>query len=132
MDEVPDNSPNSIKIYLDDERPCPPGWTLCTTFWQFKEMLERDKEFLDQVSHISLDWYLGHRDQVTGHEAVGVLGQMIFNGDCDNQPYMPNLKVVSFHSSDLDQAKKMRRSLEEILEFSHRDNIRLRIGTPSL
>src|SRR5690606_32772286 len=46
-----------IRIFLDDERPCPPGWILCRNVIEFETALKHTPK--GKLRAVSLDWYLG-------------------------------------------------------------------------
>lgn len=62
-----------MKIYLDDERPCPPGWIHCRWPQEVIRLLERGG-----VTHVSLDHDLGDaessvregRTERTGYDVI--------------------------------------------------------------
>lgn len=62
----------SIKLYLDDTRPCPPGWTLVK--WPDEAM-----PFLlaEQVSDLSLDHDLGNDNRGTGYTLIAWLEEQV-------------------------------------------------------
>lgn len=133
-DEVDDGS---IKIYLDDERPCPQGWLLARNAREFFELMDRNDDFLNRVTDISLDWYLGSKSPdgmfVAKHLAEKFLGAYMLEDE--PQHFLPNLKAVNFHSSDSDQARLMRTEIVQALEFTDKsrlDSIRLRLGPSTL
>jgi hypothetical protein len=123
---------NRVRIYLDDERPCPEGWILARTPKEFFDLLKGDKEFLDRVTHLSLDWYLGHNHR-DGVQVTKELAELFFTGHYEEKPFLPNLKAVGFHSSDREQAARMHIILNEALqavEPERVENIRMRLRTP--
>lgn len=123
---------NTVMVYLDDERPCPNGWTLAKTPKDFFDLLKRGDDYLDLVTHISLDWYLGS-NQIDGVQVVTQFAEMFFDAHHEGKTFLPNLKGMGFHSSDREQAKRMWSIMNEVLEGtdpSRLDKIRLRLGMP--
>lgn len=55
----------TMKVYLDDERPAPPGWQQVRWPEDAIRMLETG-----DVTHISLDHDLGDDDRGTGYDVV--------------------------------------------------------------
>jgi hypothetical protein len=125
------NDSQAIKIYLDDERPCPEGWTLARNIHEFNELLRKDEEFLSRITHVSLDWHLGF-NQPDGNTVVNGLASMFYDAYYDDKVFLPNLKIIGFHSSDSDQARRMRTKIAEVFEGTmpdRLDTIRLRLGS---
>ena len=56
-----------MKIYLDDCRQCPEGWTLAKTAQEAIDLLLENK---DIVTHISLDHDLGPEEAGTGYDVA--------------------------------------------------------------
>lgn len=50
-----------MKLYVDDKRPCPEGWTLAPTFDEALGALASAS-----VTHVDLDWNLGQGRERTG------------------------------------------------------------------
>ena len=124
---------NAVRLYLDDERPCPEGWTLARTPYEFFKLLE-DEDLCNRVTHISLDWYLG-AGQVDGVEVSRALGDKFMGAVlADEGQYMPKLKSLSFHSSDREAASRMHQKLHDAIECCGEDrlnSIRFRRHTPN-
>lgn len=115
-----------LKIYLDDERPCPQGWTPAKTAKAFWEIV--DAAGPGGIERIALDWYLGP-DETNGEKvAVDLAARM-----AEDPEGFSSLKSVSFHSSDRDRAVAMARTVAAVL---HDDDSKLpyfdcRLGAPS-
>lgn len=54
-----------VCLYLDDERPCPPGWTLAKTAAEAINILCGGR-----VTHVSLDHDLGPAEAGTGYDVM--------------------------------------------------------------
>ena len=54
-----------MKVYLDDERPTPPGWTACRWPDEVIALLRTGK-----VTHLSLDHDLGDDARGTGYDVL--------------------------------------------------------------
>lgn len=62
-----------MKLFLDDERPCPLGWVHVKTAWQAIGMLSTR-----MVTEVSLDHDLGGDDAGTGYNVICWLEEVIF------------------------------------------------------
>ncbi|MEO2068893.1 MAG: cyclic-phosphate processing receiver domain-containing protein [Desulfurobacteriaceae bacterium] len=94
-----------MKIYLDDTRTPPPGYTLVRSVNELKEIVKRygkDIEVLDLDNYMGEFYHLGGNgiDFVKWLEEAVILGEVELN---------PNVKITS-HSSDSFAA----REIEEI------------------
>jgi hypothetical protein len=54
-----------MKVYLDDERPCPDGWVVARWPEEVIELLKTG-----QVTHLSLDHDLGDDYRGTGYDVI--------------------------------------------------------------
>lgn len=54
-----------MKVYLDDERPCPPGWRLARWPAEVIELLQTQ-----EVTDLSLDHDLGDDARGTGYDVI--------------------------------------------------------------
>jgi hypothetical protein len=105
--EVSSHLLNPVKIFLDDERPCPEGWTLVKNCKEFFSLLDNvDTRY--NVTQLSLDWYLGNTQD--GVVVATQLAEKFFT----DLYYLPNLQLINLHSSDREQAFRMKRILSEI------------------
>ena len=118
-------SEGGVRIYLDDERALPEGWTLARSPKAFFEMVGGDRDVSDRVTHLSLDWYLG--TGVTNGEAVATTLADRFRTD---PGFLPRLRAIGFHSSDRDKAVAMVRILRDAIGDDRLDGIDMRLGTP--
>lgn len=96
-----------MKIYLDDERPAPPGWTRC--YWP-----EEVIEFLQQhqVQAISLDHDLGNDKRGTGYDVILWI---------ENQVATAGFKppVIYIHSANTSAKKKMLAGVKNIYTLAN-------------
>ena len=77
-----------MKVYLDDVRPAPEGWTLATTAQQAIDLLQQH-----QVTHISLDHDLGPPEAGTGYDVILWLEKALFD---EGRP----LPIVLLHTAN--------------------------------
>jgi hypothetical protein len=91
-----------IRIFLDDERKAPKGWTLVKTIDAFIAAV--DAADPTRLEALSLDWHLG-RDVPNGNVALDRLIERM-RSDSD---HFPVLERVHFHSADPDEAVAMAR-----------------------
>ena len=95
-----------MKLYLDDVRTPPEGWTLVSTV---KNMM-----FLtatENPTHISLDHDLGDTDpDYTGYYFMLWLEREVFCGKYTKE----NFPVITFHTDNPVGRENMKRSLESI------------------
>jgi len=99
-----------VKVYLDDERQQPEGWTLCRTPSQFWNVVKGPAS--ERITHISLDWYLGHNVIADGVKIAETLADMFRN----EENTLPSLEIINFHSSDHSKAGEMMRILKPAME----------------
>lgn len=97
-----------VRIYLDDERIPPDGWTLVKSVTALIEMIRSLGP--GRLERLSLDWYLGS-GTTTGHQAV----ERILDLMRDEPGQFSNLQRVNLHSSDRSEAIAMARRMEEPL-----------------
>lgn len=89
-----------IRLFLDDERDPPKGWTLHRTTETFLAAL--DAAVPQRLEAVSLDWHLG-RDVPNANVALdGLIARMRAHPE-----RFPMLKRVHFHSSDPNEAHAM-------------------------
>ena len=89
-----------MKIYLDDERQTPEGWTHC--FWP-NEVIELLKN--NKVTHVSLDHDLGDDKRGTGYDVLKWIEEQVFTVD---DYYPPNLNI---HSANPAARKRMEEAI---------------------
>jgi len=111
-----------IRIYLDDERPCPTGWTLARNVDELGKLLDFTPP--DRIAEISLDWHLG-TGVMNGHAAAALVSAALAR-----QPAgYTSLRRIYCHSSDRDEAGTMARTIAQVvLEHEALERVRVRIG----
>lgn len=97
-----------INVFLDDERPCPTGWTLVRDPHAFEELLDAMAD--GRIVRISLDWHLG-TGIVNGEEIVRRLVSRMRR----TPALFSNLELVRLHSSDRTKAIDMMHTVEQPL-----------------
>ena len=97
-----------MRIYLDDERIPPDGWTLVKSVTALMEMLRNLEP--GRLERLSLDWHLGS-GITTGQDAVERILRLML----EEPERFANLKRVNCHSSNWAKAIKMAHKLEEPL-----------------
>lgn len=96
-----------MKIYLDDERETPHGWT--RVFWPDEAIALLKSE---NVTHVSLDHDLGDDERGTGYDVLlWIEEQVIVHG------YSP--PVISVHSANSSARDKMENAIRTIEKHSH-------------
>ena len=96
---------NCLKVYLDDERTAPEGWSSLKTPDAVIALLERG-----MVSHLSLDHDLGDDEGIgTGYDVVLWLEEQAFNGN-----KFENLETITVHSANVSARVKMEQGIERI------------------
>lgn len=93
-----------LRLFLDDERTCPPGWTLVKNIVELKNALDHCEP--DQLRAVSLDWYLGV-GVVDGHAAAKMLVDTLLA----RPENFSDLEAISCHSTNLDEAATMARTI---------------------
>lgn len=116
----PPGSP--LHIHLDDERPCPPGWTQVRTASALADAIATGGP---DIQRLSLDWHLGS-GVPDGREVARRLAADL-RADHD---HLPALEVVTFHSSDRMMAGEMLRIVHAALVEAGRDDVMLDVGQP--
>ena len=91
-------------MFLDDERPCPKGWTAVLTPAAFATVVE---EHGDRIECLALDWHLG-ANLANGEAIAKGLARQV----AADPHHLPSLSVVTLHSSDRERAISMLRILE--------------------
>ena len=92
-----------IKLWLDDCRPAPAGWTLAVTVADAIALLRTGR-----VTHASLDYHLTGREK--GHEVATFIKEEAYAGR------LPRLAWTT-HTSDSRGAEHMRAILEDADTF---------------
>lgn len=95
-----------LKVWLDDERPAPDGWT--PVRWPEEAISLINK---GNVSHISLDHDLGDDDHGTGYDVLlWVEEQVHINPDF----VLPDINI---HTANPSASDKMHRALDSIKKY---------------
>lgn len=94
-----------VHVFLDDERPCPTGWTLVRDPKAFDDLLASLED--GRIVSISLDWHLG-TGIVNGEEVARRLVSTMRS----RPALFSNLEVIRLHSSDRGKAIDMMRTIE--------------------
>lgn len=96
-----------MKLYLDDIRIGPDGWTTIRNVFNLMNILEQR----DDVTHLSLDHDLGE-NQKTGYDVLCWIEEKVFNGQ------MTNVPVLTIHSANpvgRDRMKMVIKNIERML-----------------
>lgn len=117
---VPESENKQIAVWVDDERPpsCDPSgldvdWVWVKSYRDLIMMLKEDPEEGEpeiEITHLSLDWYMGHRALMHGDVGVEELLNRVYYLKL---PALGNTVYINCHSSDDVNAKKMARTLHE-------------------
>lgn len=109
-----------MKVYLDDERTPPEGWTLVRWPAEAIELLSNY-----EVTHLSLDHDLGEVDPAlkegrpgnafTGMEVLDWLEEQMFTG-----AWTKSLPVITIHSANPVAQFRMNQALTKIQQMYHR------------
>jgi hypothetical protein len=91
-----------MKVFLDDERPTPEGWT--RAYWP-EEVIALLKT--GKVTHLSLDHDLGDDDRGTGYDVVLWIEEAVAMQD-----FVP--PVMTVHSANSSARQKMQAGIEAI------------------
>lgn len=92
-----------MKIYLDDVRPCPEGWTYCNWPSEVVELLKTEN-----VTQLSLDHDLGD-DIVTGKDVLIWLQEQVVIGKWNKK-----LPEITIHSDNPEGIRAMRLIIDSI------------------
>lgn len=121
--ELPETSNQRMAIWVDDERPpeCDPSglgvdWVWVKSYRDLIMMLKDPDEDEDgevtpiEITHLSLDWYMGHNALMHGDVGVEELLNRVYYL---RLPALDNTVYINCHSSDPANAKKMAVTLHE-------------------
>ena len=95
-----------MKVFLDDERQPPPGWTLVRWPSEAIDLLETG-----QVTEISLDHDLGDDDRGTGYDVILWIEEMVATRGFSP----PKIRV---HSANSSARRKMELGIASIERFA--------------
>lgn len=98
-----------VRIFLDDERALPKGWTLARGPGEFMKLL--DEVAPGRIVAISLDWHLGTGVANGEDVARRLIGRMR-----DRPELFSNLEIIWLHSSDRQKAIAMMHTVETPLQ----------------
>lgn len=99
-----------MKLFLDDERPAPPGWRLVRWPDDVIDLLRGG-----EVTHLSLDHDLGDDDEGTGYDVILWIEEAVATS-----PFVP--PVITVHSANGPARKRMEAgiaSIERIVREFH-------------
>ena len=106
---------DSIKVFLDDERTCPPGYMLARSPHAFFKLID-DEDLAARIVELSLDWYLG----VGVSDGLSVANTLA--GMLKKNPMMfPKLNLIRCHSSDMGMARRMVAVFENVADDAFRN-----------
>ena len=97
-----------IKIYLDDERPCPEGWVLARWPDEVIHLLQTE-----DVEEISLHHDLGDDQRGTGYDVVVWIEKMVVT-----RGYVP--PKIRVHSANVSARAKMEAGIRSIQKLHRR------------
>lgn len=97
-----------MKLYLDDERPTPPGWERAYTAPEAIELLKTGK-----VTHLSLDHDLGPEESGTGYNVCLWIEEQVVGF---NSPFVP--PVMTIHSANPVGRQRMESAIKCIYRHS--------------
>ena len=96
----------NLKVFLDDERPTPPGWALARWPEDVIALLQTGN-----VTHISLDHDLGDDQHGTGYDVVLWVEEAVAT-----RGFVP--PVMTVHSANTSARIKMQAGIESIKRMS--------------
>ncbi len=97
-----------MKLYLDDERPCPDGWVACRWPDEVIALL-----VAGGVSEVSLDHDLGDDDRGTGYSVLVWIEEQVVLYDFDPP-------ILHVHSANGGARPKMEAAIRQIYRLSGR------------
>lgn len=104
-----------MRVFLDDERPAPPGWTLVRTAEEAIALLESG-----QVEQLSLDHDLGTPDGPTGYDVLVRIEKILFDEQIDFR--VPEIFLHTANSSGRD---RMRLAIQSIARLKIENDERI-------
>jgi hypothetical protein len=102
----PHHATGTMKVYLDDEREPPPGWTRTRTVQETIDWLQRG-----EVTHLSLDHDLGDEANGTGYDVLLWIERAV-----QTWGYMP--PDITIHSANVSARVKMDLAVRSIRRLS--------------
>jgi len=94
-----------MKLFLDDKRKCPPGYTLCRWPEDVIQLLKTEK-----VSEVSLDHDLGDDVHGTGNDVILWIEEQVATSD-----FIP--PIIKVHSDNPPGVRKMTAGINAILRL---------------
>jgi hypothetical protein len=91
-----------MKVYLDDERPAPEGWTRVKTPEEAIELLKSNR-----VTHLSVDHDLGLSDERTGYTVLLWIEEQVVESGFAPPP-------ITVHSANVGARTRMDSAVESI------------------
>jgi hypothetical protein len=104
-----------MKIYLDDERETPPGWTRCYWPEEVIELLKNAQQ--GEITEISLDHDLGGTDiwdKRTGYDVITWIEEQVAN-----HGFTP--PIIHIHTANSAAWPRMKVGVEKIYELHQRN-----------
>jgi hypothetical protein len=98
---------NMIKLFVDDVRVAPEGWT---QMWNIRDALDFIEENYAEISHIDFDYYLN--EDMPAHNGSLLIGYIVRMKDQDIKVFHQPIENYTFHSSDSSMNDKMRGLVE--------------------
>lgn len=102
-----------MKIYLDDIRETPEGWTLAKNLTELKEIIEQVKKRGEKIESISFDHDLGE-GEIDGYGVMKWLSETY-------PEYLVGETTCEFHSAN----PVGRENMEKFLEFCQKNKVEL-------
>ncbi|MEW6736555.1 MAG: cyclic-phosphate processing receiver domain-containing protein [Acidobacteriota bacterium] len=99
-----------MKVYLDDERECPPGWIAVRWPDEAIELLKTD-----QVTEISLDHDLGDDSRGTGYDVILWIEEAVATRGF-------NPPKITVHSANSSARQKMELGIQSIERFKQQSS----------
>jgi hypothetical protein len=97
-----------IKLYIDDVRVAPEGWT---QVWNIGDALNFIEENHAEISHIDFDYYLN--EDMPLHTGARLIRELARMKHVDINVFHQPIENYTFHSSDDSMNDKMRELIEQ-------------------
>lgn len=101
-----------LKLWLDDERPAPKGWTWCKSGIEFIRKLYW---YEGQIDEVSLDHDLGNKCH-SGYDILCFLEREIAEG------HLKHVPKINIHTANPAGRKRMEQAVESIRRLTHENN----------
>lgn len=100
-----------MKVYIDDERPIPEGWTGVRNFYDALKLFNNNAA---NITHISFDWLLDTRYSMpTGED---LLQELVFTHYNDESIFEHPRENYTVHSSDESAKQRMNVTLDLVCD----------------